>query len=121
MRIIEAYFRKVWFEFSLVAHIRSSDLSRYAPNNLGKYNTKVQIIFQIDNERAAHYNFDAVESNYHKLQGNRIFMPPDRWAHSRCFVLRLTDRPSVHPPHFFPEHISKSIEGNLMKLDDRRL
>ena len=31
---------------------------------------------------------------------------------SRRFV-----RPSADPSHFCPEHISKSIEGNLMTLD----
>ena len=39
-------------------------------------------------------------------------MLPEWRAYSRHFA-----RPSVHPSHFCPEHISKSIEGNLMKLD----
>ena len=45
-------------------------------------------------------------------------------AYSPRFV-RLSVHPSIHPSiypsihssHFFPENISKSIEGNLMKLD----
>ena len=37
-------------------------------------------------------------------------------AYSRRFV-RPYDRPYVCPSHFCPDHISKSIESNLMKLD----
>ena len=43
-------------------------------------------------------------------------MLPKGRAYSRLFV-HLSDRPSVCPSHFCLEHISKSIEGNLMKLD----
>ena len=32
-------------------------------------------------------------------------------------VAPLSNRPSDCPSHFSPEHISKSIEVNLMKLD----
>ena len=32
-------------------------------------------------------------------------------------VAALSIRLTVRPSHFCPEHISKSIEGNLMKLD----
>ena len=39
-------------------------------------------------------------------------MLPEGRAYSHHFVWLL-----VHPSHFCPEHISKSIEGNLMKLD----
>ena len=39
-------------------------------------------------------------------------MLPEGKAYSCSFV-----RPSVRPSHFCPEHISKSIEANLMKLD----
>ena len=38
-----------------------------------------------------------------------IFVLPERNPYFVC--------PSIHPSHFCPEHISKSIEGNLMKLD----
>ena len=41
-----------------------------------------------------------------------IFMLPEGRAYSRRF-----GRPTVRPSHFCPEYISKSIEGNLMKLD----
>ena len=49
-----------------------------------------------------------------------IFMLPDGRAYSRRFV-RPSHSPSVHlsvrPLHFCPEHISNSVQGNLMKLD----
>ena len=41
-------------------------------------------------------------------------MLPRGRAYSRHFV-----RPTIRPPHFCPEHISKGIEGNIMKLDTR--
>ena len=43
-------------------------------------------------------------------------MLPEERVYSRRFV-RPSDRASVRPSHFCPEHISKSIEGNLMKLE----
>ena len=46
------------------------------------------------------------------LQENIIFMLAEGRAYSRCFV-HLPDRLS----HVCLEQISKSIEGNLMKLD----
>ena len=44
---------------------------------------------------------------YNGLLGGAFVMLPKGRAYSRCFVCR-----SIRP-----EHISKSIEGNLMKLD----
>ena len=44
-----------------------------------------------------------------------IMLPKGR-AYSRSFV-RPSDCPSICPSHFCQEHISKSIKGNLMKLD----
>ena len=48
-----------------------------------------------------------------------VMLPEDR-AYSRRFVRPTvcpSVRPSIRPSHFCPEHISKSIDGNLMKLD----
>ena len=39
-------------------------------------------------------------------------MLPDGRAYSPRFVC-----PTIHRSHFCPEHISKNIEGNLMKVD----
>ena len=46
------------------------------------------------------------------LSLRRIFMLPDGRAYSPRFVC-----PTIHRSHFCPEHISKNIEGNLMKVD----
>ena len=42
------------------------------------------------------------------------FYAPPKGEH---IVAALSVRPSVHPSHFYPEHISQSIEGNLMKIE----
>ena len=53
---------------------------------------------------------DAAERGVYS--GSASFMLAEGRAYSRRFV-----RPSVRPSHFCPQHISKSIDGNLMKLD----
>ena len=47
------------------------------------------------------------------LNDSLFFMLPEGRAYSRRFVYPSDHRPS----NFCPDHISKSIEGNLMKLD----
>ena len=63
------------------------------------------------------FTFCATGHDHHtEPDESKNFMQPEGRAHS-CLFVRLSICLSVHPSHFCPEHISKSIEGNSMKLD----